>query len=199
MYRAVRRLLFLVPAERIHTWVFLALRAVTAVPPSRKLLRRLLAPHDPVLASTVFGVRFPGPLGLAAGFDKDGTGLATWGALGFGYRRGRHRDRAGPAGQPAAAAVPAARRPRAAQPDGVQQPRRRRAGAPAGATHSRRADRRQHRQDQGLTPPEQAVDDYRRERPAGRPAGGLSWWSTSAHRTRRACAICRPSSRCGRS
>ena len=28
---------------------------------------------------------FAGPLGLAAGFDKDGTGLNTWGALGFGY------------------------------------------------------------------------------------------------------------------
>ena len=38
-----------------------------------------------MLASTVFGVRFPGPLGLAAGFDKDGIGLNTWGALGFGY------------------------------------------------------------------------------------------------------------------
>jgi len=38
-----------------------------------------------VLASTVFGVRFPGPLGLAAGFDKDATGLHIWGALGFGY------------------------------------------------------------------------------------------------------------------
>jgi dihydroorotate dehydrogenase len=38
-----------------------------------------------VLESTVFGVRFPGPVGLAAGFDKDGTGLNTWGALGFGY------------------------------------------------------------------------------------------------------------------
>ena len=30
-------------------------------------------------------MRFPGPLGLAAGFDKDGLGLGTWGALGFGY------------------------------------------------------------------------------------------------------------------
>ena len=53
--------------------------------PARRGLHRLLAPHDPVLASTVFGVRFPGPLGLAAGFDKDGTGLDTWGALGFGF------------------------------------------------------------------------------------------------------------------
>jgi dihydroorotate dehydrogenase len=38
-----------------------------------------------VLETTIFGVRFPGPLGLAAGFDKDGSGLKTWGALGFGY------------------------------------------------------------------------------------------------------------------
>jgi dihydroorotate dehydrogenase len=30
-------------------------------------------------------VTFPGPLGLAAGFDKDGLGLHAWGALGFGY------------------------------------------------------------------------------------------------------------------
>ncbi|AMC55549.1 dihydroorotate dehydrogenase [Mycobacterium tuberculosis variant bovis] len=38
-----------------------------------------------MLASTVFGVRFPAPLGLAAGFDKDGTALSSWGAMGFGY------------------------------------------------------------------------------------------------------------------
>ena len=85
MYRALRRALFLVPPERIHTWVFVLLRAVTGVPPVRRLLTRWLAPHDQILAGTVFGVRFPGPLGLAAGFDKDGKGLKTWGALGFGY------------------------------------------------------------------------------------------------------------------
>jgi dihydroorotate dehydrogenase len=85
MYRALRRAFFLVAPERIHTWVFAFLRAMTAVLPVRLLLQRWLAPHDPVLASTVFGVRFPGPLGLAAGFDKDGRGLHTWGALGFGY------------------------------------------------------------------------------------------------------------------
>jgi dihydroorotate dehydrogenase len=85
MYRALRRLLFLVPAERIHSWVFLALRLATAAAPSRALLHRLLGPRDPALAMTVFGVRFPGPLGLAAGFDKNGTGLAAWGALGFGF------------------------------------------------------------------------------------------------------------------
>jgi len=85
VYGLVRRLFFVLPPERIHTLVFAVLRGVTAVAPARWLLRRLLGPTDPVLASTVFGVRFPGPLGLAAGFDKDGLGLRTWGALGFGY------------------------------------------------------------------------------------------------------------------
>ena len=85
MYRAVRRAFFLVPAERIHTWVFTALRTGTTPAPARRALKKRLAPHDPILQSTVFGVRFPGPMGLAAGFDKNGAGLAVWGALGFGY------------------------------------------------------------------------------------------------------------------
>jgi dihydroorotate dehydrogenase len=84
-YAALRQLLFLVPAERIHRIVFASLRAATAATPARRQLSRRLAPTDPVLASSVFGVHFPGPLGLAAGFDKDGTGLNAWGALGFGY------------------------------------------------------------------------------------------------------------------
>jgi dihydroorotate dehydrogenase len=85
IYGVLRRLLFLVPPERSHELVFAALRGVTTAAPVRRRLGRRLAPTDPVLASTVFGVRFPGPLGLAAGFDKDGIGLKAWGALGFGY------------------------------------------------------------------------------------------------------------------
>jgi dihydroorotate dehydrogenase len=85
IYRALRRVLFLVPPERIHTIVFAFLRLITSAGPARRGLARWLAPRDPVLQTTVFGVRFPGPVGLAAGFDKDGSGLKTWGALGFGY------------------------------------------------------------------------------------------------------------------
>ncbi|MGA9373675.1 MAG: quinone-dependent dihydroorotate dehydrogenase [Mycobacterium sp.] len=84
-YRLLRQTLFLVDPERIHTWVFALLRLATWPGFARRLLRTSLAPTDPRLASTVWGVRFPGPLGLAAGFDKDGHGLQTWGALGFGY------------------------------------------------------------------------------------------------------------------
>lgn len=84
-YSAVRRAMFLAPPERVHTAVFAGLRAATATPVARRRLTRWLGPRDPLLASTVFGVHFPAPLGLAAGFDKDGHGLDTWGALGFGY------------------------------------------------------------------------------------------------------------------
>ncbi|KAB7760075.1 quinone-dependent dihydroorotate dehydrogenase [Mycolicibacterium mucogenicum] len=85
MYRALLWVFFRIPPERIHTWVFAAFRAVTALGFSRRLLAKWLAPSDPVLETTVFGVTFPGPVGLAAGFDKNGSGINAWGPLGFGY------------------------------------------------------------------------------------------------------------------
>jgi dihydroorotate dehydrogenase len=85
MYRALRWVFFRVPPERIHTWVFALLRVATGPAFARRLLSRWLAPSDPVLETTVFGVTFPGPAGLAAGFDKNGSGINAWGPLGFGY------------------------------------------------------------------------------------------------------------------
>lgn len=85
IYRVVRAALFAFPPERVHIWVFAALRGCTAISPLRRALSAWLAPRDPALAVTVFGTQFTGPLGLAAGFDKDGRGLQTWGALGFGF------------------------------------------------------------------------------------------------------------------
>ena len=41
--------------------------------------------HDPKLARTVFGLTFPNPVGLAAGFDKEAEALAAWQTLGFGF------------------------------------------------------------------------------------------------------------------
>ncbi len=85
MYRALRWVFFRVPPERIHTWVFALLRMATGPAAGRRLLAKWLAPSDPVLETTVFGVTFPGPVGLAAGFDKNGSGINAWGPLGFGY------------------------------------------------------------------------------------------------------------------
>ncbi|WP_089243008.1 quinone-dependent dihydroorotate dehydrogenase [Rhodococcoides kyotonense] len=85
MYRALLRLMFLLPPERIHHIAFGAIRAVTAFSPARTLVRKLLVVDDPLLRSTVFGVDFPAPLGLAAGFDKNAEGVDAWGPLGFGF------------------------------------------------------------------------------------------------------------------
>ncbi len=41
--------------------------------------------HDPRLARTVMGLRFPTPVGLAAGFDKDASATSAYGRIGFGF------------------------------------------------------------------------------------------------------------------
>jgi len=74
-----------IPAEFAHQVAFAALRLVMAIPGVRALARRLLGPRDPSLRVRALGLDFPGPLGLAAGFDKDARGADALGALGFGF------------------------------------------------------------------------------------------------------------------
>ncbi|HEX2085993.1 MAG TPA: quinone-dependent dihydroorotate dehydrogenase [Solirubrobacteraceae bacterium] len=85
LYRLVRALLFLLPAETAHRLTFAALRVALAPPPVRALVRRLLVPRDPALEVRALGLTFPSPVGLAAGFDKDAKGFAQLAALGFGF------------------------------------------------------------------------------------------------------------------
>ena len=82
MYRVLLRRL---PAETAHAAGFWLIRAAGAVPGGAWLLRRWLAPRDPVLRVRALGLDLPGPLGLAAGFDKDARGADALGALGFAF------------------------------------------------------------------------------------------------------------------
>ena len=84
------RLLYLVvlrrlPAEAAHRAGFGLIRLVAGVPGAAWLLRRWLGPRDPALRVRALGLEFPGPLGLAAGFDKDARGTRGLAALGFGF------------------------------------------------------------------------------------------------------------------
>ncbi len=72
-------------AETAHRAAFGLMRAVAAVPGAARLGARLLAPNDPVLAVEAFGHRLPGPLGIAAGFDKDARGVDALAMLGFAF------------------------------------------------------------------------------------------------------------------
>ncbi len=82
LYRVVLRRL---PAEGAHRAGFWIIRAAAEVPGGTWALRRWLGPRDPVLRVRALGLEFPGPVGLAAGFDKDARGVAGLGALGFGF------------------------------------------------------------------------------------------------------------------
>jgi dihydroorotate dehydrogenase len=76
LYPLVRPLVFALDAERAHRLTIAALRRL---PPGRPP-----AP-DPVLAVEVAGLAFPSPLGLAAGFDKDGEVWRQMLGFGFGF------------------------------------------------------------------------------------------------------------------
>ncbi|WP_433505594.1 quinone-dependent dihydroorotate dehydrogenase [Pseudonocardia halophobica] len=80
-----RHVLRRIPAEPIHGVAFGAIRGVAGSPVVGPRLGSLLTESDPVLRTRVFGVDFPNPLGLAAGFDKDARGPVALGRLGFGF------------------------------------------------------------------------------------------------------------------
>jgi dihydroorotate dehydrogenase len=70
-------------AERIHERTLAALARMGGSQSALATLRALCARHRrPV---TVAGIQFPGLVGLAAGMDKDGVAIKTWGSLGFGF------------------------------------------------------------------------------------------------------------------
>jgi dihydroorotate dehydrogenase len=82
MYRVIRPLLFLLPPELAHGAAMAALRLGRPLLPA---LRGLWCDDDPRLAVTVAGLRFPNPIGLAAGFDKAAQAVDAWEHLGFGF------------------------------------------------------------------------------------------------------------------
>lgn len=78
----LRPLLFLLDPEAVHHLAMGSLQELSRVP---FLLRLLASPAARNLERKVFGLRFPNPVGLAAGFDKNGVALPAWASLGFGF------------------------------------------------------------------------------------------------------------------
>lgn len=69
-------------AEQAHEWTLRRLAGLSRRP---AVLRALHAVAPKSTPRSVFGLRFPNPVGLAAGMDKDGRALPAWPALGFGF------------------------------------------------------------------------------------------------------------------
>ena len=75
-YQLIRPLFFALDAERAHHLSIALLRMMPLPPPSAA---------DPALAQTVVGISFPNPVGLAAGYDKEGLVAHKMHGLGFGF------------------------------------------------------------------------------------------------------------------
>lgn len=86
MYRAVfDHALTKVSAEKVHRGTLSVLKGIQASSTAQEAVRASVGRTDVTLATQVFGRVVPGPLGLAAGFDKDAEAMDALGAFGFGF------------------------------------------------------------------------------------------------------------------
>ena len=83
--RVIRPILFLFDPEWVHYFSFAAIRVLHCIPFMGGLVRKLYSSKKPSLQKEVFGVHFPNPVGLAAGFDKDAKLFRELSNFGFGF------------------------------------------------------------------------------------------------------------------
>ncbi len=83
LYPSLRSILFKLEPEDAHHLTLQLVRLAGLIPPVRWLLGAAFsAPQKPV---EVFGLSFKNPVGLAAGYDKDGIAIQGLSSLGFGH------------------------------------------------------------------------------------------------------------------
>jgi dihydroorotate dehydrogenase len=86
MYKILfRPILFLLPPETVHHFVFDLLGWILSFAPVRNLSKLYFFKTAPKLKTTICGIDFPNKIGLAAGFDKNAYLGQYWQALGFGF------------------------------------------------------------------------------------------------------------------
>ena len=83
-YTLAKPALFRLPPETAHRAIHTLLRGLQSTP-AADLLRRRYTVSDPRLETTAFGLEFPNPVGVAAGFDKNAEIPRILAALGFGH------------------------------------------------------------------------------------------------------------------
>jgi dihydroorotate dehydrogenase len=84
MYSLIRKLLFLLDAEDAHELTVRQLIALQNIPLVLRAIERFCSP-PPEAQLQVMGLTFPSPVGIAAGFDKNGVMMPMLAALGFGF------------------------------------------------------------------------------------------------------------------
>jgi dihydroorotate dehydrogenase len=85
MYALIKRLFFLFDPERIHHFTFKLIKITLAIPGVKLLWRKWYVVEDKKLERELFGLTFKNPVGLAAGFDKNGKLFNELEYCGFGF------------------------------------------------------------------------------------------------------------------
>jgi len=86
MYKTILRpVLFLIPAETIHNIVNIIIKLIFIIPGTRALSVIIFRVKNKKLIRNVFGLKFENPVGLAAGFDKNGFLYNELSAFGFSF------------------------------------------------------------------------------------------------------------------
>ena len=83
--RIIRPLLFLIDPETTHQMVFFALRIFQKMPFLSHWQQKVYRLEKPSLEREIWGLKFPNPIGLAAGFDKDAVVVDALAGFGFGF------------------------------------------------------------------------------------------------------------------
>jgi len=84
-YQTIQKILFRLDPETAHSIAGLGLRSLAYAPSIMRLLKNHYFVSNPILSQTLFGKKFQNPVGLAAGFDKNGEYITAMPTLGFGY------------------------------------------------------------------------------------------------------------------
>lgn len=85
MYKFIRSILFLFDPERVHYMTTDLLHFILQIPGVKWLWRSLFIVKSPKLEREVAGIKFPNPVGLAAGFDKNASLFNDMANCGFGF------------------------------------------------------------------------------------------------------------------
>ncbi len=86
MYKSLLRpLLYRLDPEPAHYFATDWLQLFNGFAPTRAIMESLYQESDPKLERELFGLKFPNPVGLAAGFDKDARWIDAMSSLGFGF------------------------------------------------------------------------------------------------------------------
>jgi len=86
MYKnLIRPILFKFDPETIHNFTFACLKTASLFPGIQYIIENIFKLQHQSLEREVFGIKFPNPIGLAAGLDKDAEAFDMLGYLGFGF------------------------------------------------------------------------------------------------------------------